>query len=208
MLRGDTSGAIIHPFFIPAAHSLGMHFCEGVENSPAMVKIYAKYVQKSLEFLTEILVMREWELQAQVALWITMGSIVMRLNYVTPGYIKKGCEAISLGGLCFVPTYERPPDFSDELHEKLTVLSQIIYFENFLFLTRGGAHPTMTARIENEFRRKLKVWPAIRPTFISHIHFFFVGNISGVVQDLSVDHAHTSHFAGQRHSSRSRYSFD
>lgn len=163
LLRGDTSGSIIHPFFILAAQSLGMQLCEDMGNSPAMVVLYAKYVQKSLEFLTDLLDQfaagPQRELQAQAFLWITMGSIVMRLSHVTSAYIKKACEAVDLGGLRFVPTYDRPPVFSEQLHEKLSVLSQIIYFENFLLLTRGGVQPTMSARIEKEFRHKLQVLP-------------------------------------------------
>lgn len=152
------SGTAIHPFFIPAAHSLGMHFCEGMHDSPAMVALHAKYVQKSLELLMEVLKeIADWELQAQVALWITMGSIVMRLSHVTSAYVKKGCETINLGGLRFIPTYGRPPAFSEELHEKLSVLSQIIYFENFHHLAYDGPQPTMTARVEREFRHKLRV---------------------------------------------------
>jgi len=101
-------------------------------------------------------------LKAQIALWITIGSIVMRLNNVTTTYIKKSCEAINLGGLRFIPTYDRPPEFSDGLHEKLSHLSQIIYFENFILLTCGGTQPTMTARIEKEFRHKLsETYPAL-----------------------------------------------
>lgn len=161
LLNGDTSGTIIHPFFISAAQSIGMHFCDGIGNSPAMITLYAKYVQRALELLSDLLggiaASREWELQAQVTLWITMGSIIMRLNQVTFGYIKKACEAVHSGGLRFVPTYGRPPAFSDELHEKLSVLSQIIYFENFIFLACGGAQPTMSARLEKEFRHKLYV---------------------------------------------------
>jgi len=104
---------------------------------------------------------RDWELRAQVALWIVAGSIVMRMSRITFQYIEKSCETVNTAGLQFIPTYGRPPEFSEDLHEKLSVLSQIIYFENFLFLTCGGAEPTMTARIEREFRHRLQVWPAI-----------------------------------------------
>lgn len=71
--------------------------------------------------------------------------------------MQKSCEAVDTAGLQFVPTYGRPPVFSEALHEKLSVLSQIIYFENFLFLTAGGTEPMKTARIEKEFRYQLPV---------------------------------------------------
>jgi hypothetical protein len=139
-----------------------MHLSEDMGNSPPMVILFSKYVQRSLEFLTDLLAHSAAEhgreLQAQAFLWITMGSIVMRLNHITSAYIKKSCEVVNLGGLSFIPTYGRPPEFSEHLHENLSVLSQIIYFENFLLLTRGGTQPTMTARIEKEFRHKLQVY--------------------------------------------------
>ncbi|KAF9785434.1 hypothetical protein BJ322DRAFT_829801 [Thelephora terrestris] len=156
MLGGDTSGIIIHPFFIPAAQALGMYFCEGMESSPAMVRLHAKHIQICLEWLAEIFKGNDWELRAQVALWVTSASITLSLNdYYIPLYMQRGCEAINTGGLRFIPTYGRPPAFSEDLHEKLSVLSQIIYFENFLFLTHGGEEPKMTARIEEEFRHQL-----------------------------------------------------
>ena len=130
-------------------------------STPAMISLYAKYVQTSLEYLADMLrefaAGRQRELQAQVSLWITVGSIVMRLSHLTPAYLAKSCEAVNLGELRFIPTFDRPPPFSDDLHEKLSLLSQIIYYENFMLLTCGGAQPTMSARIEKEFRRKLQV---------------------------------------------------
>lgn len=158
-MRGDTSGVVIHQFFILAAQSLGMHFCEGMDGSFAMIRLQARHLQTSLESLADILKGHDWELMAQAALWVTAGSIVLPFEGVTSRYIKKTCEAINVAGLQFIPTYGRPPGFSEELHEKLSILSQVIYFENFLFLTCGGAEPTMTARIEKEFRHRLQVEP-------------------------------------------------
>lgn len=122
-----------------------------------MAKLQVTYVQTSLELLIEVSKGGDWELKAQMMLWVASGSIVMRLLQLTPSYIKKSCEAVNMAGLQFIPRYGRPPQFSQDLHEKISVLSQIIYFENFWFLTGGGAEPTMTARIEKEFRQELQV---------------------------------------------------
>jgi hypothetical protein len=161
LLDGDTSGTVLHPFFIPAFHSLGMHFCEGVGNSFTMVSLQARYVQQALEQLTEFFKetarRQNWELRALIMLWVTIGSVVMRPKEVTFVYLEKACDAVNRGGLRFVPTYGRPPEFSEDLREKFSILSQTIYFENFAFLVYDGARPTMTARIEWEFRRILPV---------------------------------------------------
>ena len=169
LLHGDVSGAVIHPFFIPGVQSLGMHFCDGMDNSHAMIRLQARYLRTSLDLLADIFKGHDWELRAQVALWATAGSIVLRRSDTAHLYIRKGCEAINTAGLQFIPSYGRPPKFSEMLHEKLSVLSQTIYFENFLFLTCNGAEPTMTARIEEEFRYRLQV----RSTSSDHQHRVF-----------------------------------
>ena len=142
-----------------------------MEKSSAMIRLQARYIQASLESLVDIFGGRDWELRAQAALWVAAGSIILPTSVLTFPYIQKGCEAVNTGKLQFIPTYGRPPDFSEELHEKLSVLSQTIYFENFLFLTCGGAEPTMTARIEKEFRHQLQVRPATSSSSTSRSAF-------------------------------------
>jgi len=164
MLRGDTSGAIIHPFFVYAAQALGMYFCEGVGDSPAMVRLRAKNVQMCSESIVGIFKSHDWVPKMQMAIWIIAGSVILRLGDSTRCYVQKCRESINTTELQFVPTYGRPPEFSEDLHEKLSALTQIIYFENFLFLTCGGVEPTTTARIEKEFRDQL---PVRHPTSLS-----------------------------------------
>ena len=148
-----------------------MHFCEGMDDSPVMIRIQARHLQVSLEWLVDILKGHDWELRAQVALWVTAGSFILPFDNITLPYIQRSCEAIDAGGLQFIPAYGRPQEFSDDLHERLSVLSQVIYFENFLFLTCGGAEPTMTARIEKEFRHQLQVQSVPPLLSVSGVHF-------------------------------------
>lgn len=158
MLRGDTSGAVINPFFVHCAQVLGMYFCEGMENSPIMAELHAREAGMGFDSLVEIFKIRDWGLMAQVGVWLMAGSIILRLSGTIHLHIRTCCEAINTGRLQFIPTYGQPPEFSEDLHEKLSVLSQIIYFENFSFLTCGGTKPTMTTKIEMEFRHQLRVW--------------------------------------------------
>ena len=198
-MHGEVSGTVIDPFFIYAAQCLGMHFCEGVSNSPALILLKAKYVQRCVELVGDLSKGHDWELRAQVALWITAVGIILSNNRLAPLYIQKACEAIDTAGLQFIPTYGRPPAFSDELHEKLSVLSQIIYFENFLFLTCGGAEPTMTVKIEKEFRHRLQVRSAHSSSFTSRVQRFPIGSLPGIIQHLSADNADANHSTSQRH---------
>ena len=157
LLRGDTSGAVIHPFFVHSAQALGMYFCEGMDSSPAMTRLHNKHTHMSSESIMNILKIRDWGLLAQATVWIMAGSILLQMNGETHLYIRKYCEAINTARLQFIPSYEQPPAFSEDLREKFSALSQIIYFENFLFLTSGGTAPTISARIEKEFRHQLQV---------------------------------------------------
>ena len=144
-----------------------MYFCEGMDGSPAMARLLAEHTQMGFESLVNIFKKRDWELMAQVAVWIMAGSIILGLSDTAHLYIRTSCEAVSTGRLQFIPTYGQPPEFSEDLHEKLSALSQTIYFENFWFLMCGGAKPTMTAGIEMEFRHQLRV----RPATSSHVAY-------------------------------------
>ena len=134
-----------------------MHFYEGMENYPAMIRLQARYIQRCLESLVDIFKEHDWELRAQAALWVTAACTILWANDFAFVYIQRCCDAVNAAKLQFVPMYGRPPELSDDLHEKFSVLSQIIYFENFAFLACGGAEPTVTARIEKEFRNQLQV---------------------------------------------------
>ena len=114
-------------------------------------------MQSTLEYLADIFQGNDWELRALVAVWVISGSILLSANEIIYVYMQRSCEAVNAAKLQFIPMYGRPPGFSEDLHEKLSVLSQIIYFENFLFLACGGAEPTMTAKLEEEFRYRLQV---------------------------------------------------
>ena len=208
LLRGDTSGDAIHPFFVYSAQIWGMYFCDTMVDSPAMIRLQAKYLQVTLELLAEVSKGHDWELRAQIGVWITSASLTLRQGDVMNLYLREGCEAVETAGLQFIPTYGPPPEFSEELHEKLSVLSQLIYYENFLFLVCGGAEPTMTARIEKEFRNQLRVWPVAPFPLTSLAQKFSVGGISSIIQDLSVGYAHTNGITGQRHSTHTQPSPD
>ena len=176
-----------------------MYFCEGMDDSPAMTRLHVKHTNATSESLKDVFKTQDWELLAQTAVWIMVGSIILQLPDTVYLYIRRCLEAVDVGGLQFISTYGQPSEFSDHLHEKFSVLSQIIYFENFLFLTCGGVEPTMSARIEKEFRHQLQVRSTTSLLFRSLVQPYSAASISGIVQDLPIDHAYAKYFAGQRH---------
>ncbi|KAF9645913.1 hypothetical protein BDM02DRAFT_389138 [Thelephora ganbajun] len=87
LLRGDTSGTVIHPFFIHCTQALGMYFCEDMVSSPAMIRLHAKHIRMSSESVADIFETHDWELRTQVAVWTMAGSVILQLDYMTHLYV-------------------------------------------------------------------------------------------------------------------------
>jgi len=157
LANGDVSNAVLHPFFVYKVQALGMHYSVILEHSPPMVLLQARYVQKFWEELANIQQGNNLGLKVQSMFFLTSGCILVRLIQVAHLYLWKTCKMLDGGDMRFIPKYGHPPEFSDEVHEKSTVLSQIIWMENYMFLTLGGERPKLTTRIEEEFRNELPV---------------------------------------------------
>jgi hypothetical protein len=157
LLRGDRSGTVVDRVFVCGAQALGMLFNPDIDDTPAMVRFHAIRGQKALECAAEVFNGKDYMLKVHAATFIVPGYIVICLIQVALLYIQKGCDSIKAGNLQFIPTCGRPPEFSEDLHENLVALSQIIYWTNYLFLMRGGPEPRATAELEKEFRQELPV---------------------------------------------------
>ena len=157
-MKGDTSNTVIHSMFVYQACSFGMLFAQNLINTPAASDLQAKYSQFAWEELAKIQEGNDDCLKVQAMLSISSCCIVFRWVEYACQYIKKTCRVIDSAKLCFVPTDGRPPGYSEEVRQRTTVLSQAIYFENYLFLACGGPEPKLTARIEKEYRHELQVW--------------------------------------------------
>ena len=139
------------------AHVLGMMFSPDVGSTPTMIKLHARRTQIMFECLAELLKGRDYRTTVQ-SLTVSFSSyVLMHMPQTALLYIQKSCDVIEAGNLQFVPTYGRPPEFSEDLHETLVALSQTIYWANYLFLTHGGPEPRATANLEREFRQELPV---------------------------------------------------
>ena len=156
-MQGDTSNTIVHPFFVHATTGLGIHFCAGTRDLHAMVQLRAKHGQRSFEQIAEITKGNNANLKAQVYLFVTSGSLYGRWFGISREYLRKACIALNAANLRFIPTTGRPPELTEDVYERLVTLSQIIYFENYMFLAVDGTEPMMTTRIEKEFRHELQV---------------------------------------------------
>jgi hypothetical protein len=157
LLKGDTSNAVIHSMFVYQACSYGMHFAQNFIHTPAAPEFQAKYSQLAWEELAKIQDGDDDTLKVQAMLSICSCCIVFRWVGFARQYAQKACRVVDSTRLRFLPTYGRLPEYSEEVRERSTVLSQIIYLENYLFLACGGPEPKLTVRIEKEYRHELQV---------------------------------------------------
>lgn len=156
-MRADTSNTVVHTFFTHATAGLGMHFRANVTDSPDMVQLHAKHAQRTFEQLAEISKGNDPYLKAQVFLQVATGSLYGRWFEFCRQYLTKACLALNATKVQFIPTTGPLPPLTEDTIERLSILSQTIYFENYLFLAVDGKEPKMTVRIENEFRYELQV---------------------------------------------------
>ena len=156
MLRADTSNTIVHLFFVHAAAALGMLLAH-VMDSPEMLPLHAKHAQLAWEQVAEISKGNDPYLKAQIYLQNATASLYGRWFEFSRQCLTRACLAINAAKLRFIPTTGRPQELTEEVLERFAILSQNVYFENYLYLAVDGKEPKMTARIEKEFRNELLV---------------------------------------------------
>jgi len=156
-MRGDTSNTVVHPFFVPNATGIGMLLGAGAGASPTMVRLFAKHGQLALEQLAEIVKGSDAYLKVQAHLCVATGGLYIGGFKHSRHHLTRACIVIGAAKLRFIPATGRPPSLTDDVYERLVILSQIIYFDNYMFLAVDGVEPKMTARIEKEFRHELQV---------------------------------------------------
>ena len=157
LVNGDMSNVVLHRFFVYKFLSLGMHYSAILNGAPPMVLLHASYIQKFWEELAAIQQGEDLDLKVQAMFFMTSACLFVRLVRLANLYLWKACKVLNGADMRFVPKYGHPPPFSDEIHERSTVLSQLIWMENYLFLTCDGGKPELTMRIEMEFRNDLPV---------------------------------------------------
>ena len=156
LFRGDTSNTVVNRYFVYAFLAVGTHLCEVLDESPAMVRLQARYIQKAWESFIENY-RTDQSLAAQGMLLLVHSLVVMGFLPAAEIYLPKLYELIDNGSLRFLPINGRPPELSDQVREDAAVLSQAIYMENYFYLALDGPAPARTIKIEREFRRDFQV---------------------------------------------------
>ena len=168
ILRGDTSNSVVHRNFVDGAQVMGMYFC-APEETPAMIRLQAIYVQRAWESLIHLSQTNGEREKAQALVRVAHSATILGFSTGAQLYLAKVCKIIEKVKLRFLPEYGLPAEFSEQVREEASVLSQAIYLENYFYLALGASAPVKTVRIEKEFRFDLQV-TTIRRFFITGQH--------------------------------------
>ena len=122
-----------------------------------MVLLRAKHAQRASEQVAEINTGSDRDLAVQVSLSLVAMSVYARWLSPARQWLAKTCISLNAANLRFMPAVGRPPALTEDIRERIVALSQVIYFESYMFLAVDGTEPMMTARIEKEFRQDLQV---------------------------------------------------
>lgn len=157
IMRGDLCGTVVHPFFVHHAHALGMHYCVALPDGKTAVVMQARYAQLTWESMAVISRGNDYFLLLEAMFALASSCVFLRWLDITQEYLLKAIHIANEHNISFVPEGCPAPAFSGDVHENIAQLSQLIYLENFLFLTRNGVEPKATSRLEKEFRTELEV---------------------------------------------------
>ena len=157
IMRGDLCGTAVHPFFVHHAHALGMHYCAALPNGKTAIIMQATYAQFTWESMADISEGQDRFLLLEAMFALAASCLFLRWLDITRTYLLKAIHIANECHMSFVPKDLSAPPFSGDVHEHIVQLSQLIYLENFLFLTRNGVEPKATSRLEREFRTELEV---------------------------------------------------
>jgi len=157
VMRGDISNTVVHPFFVHNTAGVGMLLGAGAGAPPAILRLLAKHGQLVLEQLAEIIKGSDAYLKVQALLYFATGGLYEGWFKHPRHHLTRACIALGAAKLRFIPATGRPPGLTDDVYERLLILSQIVYFENYMFLAVDGVEPKMAAQIEEEFRHELQV---------------------------------------------------
>ena len=157
LLHGDISNTVVDRHFVYGLQVLGVNACGKPEQSPAMIRLQARYLQRTWETFIQLQETNQHRAKAQALMFATYAATVAGFKMMGQLYLMKACKIIEREKCRFLPVYGPPPVLSEQVHEDVSVLCQAIYLENYFYLTLDGPEPTKTARIKKEFKLDLQV---------------------------------------------------
>jgi hypothetical protein len=157
LYRGDISNTVVNRHFVYAMQVFGVHACGASGLTPSVARLQARYVQMVLETLVQLNRTNQERTRVQALVSGIHASILIGFKALAQLHLHRAHKIIEKANLRFLPEYGPPAKLSDQVREDISVLSQVIYLENYLYLMLGGSAPVRTAGIEREFMLDLEV---------------------------------------------------
>ena len=157
ILRGDTSNSVINRYFVDNLQGMGMYLGGTPEQTPAMVRLQARYNQRAWESLIHLTQTNQERDKVQALMLVVHSSVILGFSAGAQLYLMKAYKIIEKEKLRFLPEHGLPAEFSEQVREEKSILSEAIYLENYFYLALDGPAPTKTMMIEREFMSDLQV---------------------------------------------------
>ena len=158
LVRGDTSNLVVDRLFVYMLQAFGVHLCR-VPPTAANIRLQANYAQIVMESLIQLNETNQEITKLQALVSAIHASILV--GFMASGQLNllMASKIIAKAKLRFLMEYEPPAELSERVLEDFSVLSQVIYLDNYFYLTSDGSVPVpvQTAGIEREFRFDLQV---------------------------------------------------
>ena len=143
---------------------MGTHLYGTLTATPTMIQLQARYAQSAWESLIQLNRTNQETDKAQALVLLAHSFIILGLEAPAQLYLLKACKTIEKAKLRFFSEHGPPARLSEKVREEVSILSQVIYLENYFYLTLGGSPPVKTTAIERVFKLELQV-RAARPSF-------------------------------------------
>lgn len=157
LLHGDISNTIVHRNFVYGLQIFGVHVCGVPDRTPFMVQLQAGYVRMAFESLVQLNETDQERTKVQALVAATHASTMAGFVAGAQLYLLSACEIVKKAKLQLLPGDDPSYMSPDQVREYVSALSQLIYLENYFYLTSDGPEPMRTAGIEREFRLDLEV---------------------------------------------------
>ena len=158
LVRGDTSNLVVDRHFVYMLQAFGVHLCR-VSVTTANIRLQANNAQIIMESLIQLNKTNQEGTKVQALVSAIHACIIVGFTASAQLNLLRASEIIAKAKLRFLMEYEPPAELSERVLEDVSVLSQVIYLDNYFYLTSDGSVPVpvQTAGIEREFRSDLQV---------------------------------------------------
>jgi len=121
-MRGDISNTIVHPAPTPTTIGLGVNFHAGLDPHTT-VRLRTKYGQLAFERLAEINKGNDTSLKVCAFLYVAASNLYGRWLKMAREYLTKARIVLNTAKLRFIPDTGRPPELTEDVHERLATLA-------------------------------------------------------------------------------------